>query len=111
MKKGFVIKFTHRNIADIHFDGKDIIIYRIIQEALTNTIKHAEAKQTEITLNHKDGKVSLTIKDDGKGFDPKINKGGRGLKNIVTRSLWLKGNINIDSTPGRGTTITTEFPV
>ena len=50
------------------------------------------------------------IEDDGKGFDTGTKKNGRGLKNIVTRSLWLKGNINIDSTPGRGTTITTEIP-
>jgi signal transduction histidine kinase len=55
--------------------------------------------------------ITIMIEDDGKGFTPGENKTGRGLKNIVTRSLWLKGSLNIDSTPGKGTTITTEIPV
>ena len=114
MKKGFVIKFTHRNIADIHFDGKDIIIYRIIQEALTNTIKHAEAKQTEITLNHKDGKVSLTIKDDGKGFDPKDHENfgkSLGLSIMQERAKLAGGTLQIKSKKGSGTQIHASIPV
>ncbi|TND00511.1 MAG: signal transduction histidine kinase [Bacteroidetes bacterium] len=86
-------------------------IYRIVQEAVNNILKHAEAKEINIQLVGQDDHLSIMIEDDGKGFDPGEKKSGRGLKNIVTRSLWLKGSINIDSSPGRGTTITTEIPV
>jgi two-component system NarL family sensor kinase len=85
-------------------------IYRIVQEAVNNILKHAEAKEINIQLIGQDNHFTIMIEDDGKGFDTGIQKNGRGLKNIVTRSLWLNGNINIDSTPGRGTTITTEIP-
>jgi two-component system, NarL family, sensor kinase len=86
-------------------------IYRIVQEAVNNILKHADAKHIDIQLNGLNDHISIMIEDDGKGFDTTTKKAGRGLKNIVTRSLWLKGNINIDSSPGRGTTITTEIPV
>jgi signal transduction histidine kinase len=86
-------------------------IYRIVQEAVNNILKHADANEINIQLIGQNDHMTIMIEDDGKGFVPGENKQGRGLKNIVTRSLWLKGNINIDSTPGRGTTITTEIPV
>lgn len=86
-------------------------IYRIVQEAVNNILKHAAATEINIQVIGQNDHITIMIEDDGKGFNPETNKGGRGLKNIVTRSLWLKGNINIDSTPGKGTTITTEFPI
>lgn len=86
-------------------------IYRIVQEAVNNILKHADAKNIDIQLVGLEENLSIVIEDDGKGFDTSTKKTGRGLKNIVTRSLWLKGNINIDSSPGRGTTITTEIPM
>jgi two-component system NarL family sensor kinase len=86
-------------------------IYRIVQEAVNNILKHAAATEINIQVLGQKDHITIMIEDDGKGFNPETNKEGRGLKNIVTRSLWLKGNINIDSTPGRGTTITTEFPI
>lgn len=86
-------------------------IYRIVQEAVNNILKHAAASEINIQVIGQNDHITIMIEDDGKGFNPETNKGGRGLKNIVTRSLWLKGNINIDSTPGKGTTITTEFPI
>lgn len=86
-------------------------IYRIVQEAVNNILKHADAQEINIQLIGQDDHLSIMIEDDGKGFDTTTRKTGRGLKNIVTRSLWLKGQINIDSQPGRGTTITTEIPI
>lgn len=86
-------------------------IYRIVQEAVNNILKHAGASEISIQVIGQEDHITIMIEDDGKGFNPQTHKTGRGLKNIVTRSLWLKGNINIDSTPGKGTTITTEFPV
>jgi len=86
-------------------------IYRIIQEAVNNILKHANANEINIQLLGQSDHISIMVEDDGKGFDPLENKSGRGLKNIATRSLWLKGKINIDSRPGHGTTITTEIPL
>ncbi|MDO8998368.1 MAG: sensor histidine kinase [Bacteroidota bacterium] len=86
-------------------------IYRIIQEAVNNILKHADASEINIQLIGLDGHISIMIEDDGKGFTVGKKNTGRGLKNIVTRSLWLKGSLNIDSTPGKGTTITSEIPV
>jgi signal transduction histidine kinase/Tfp pilus assembly protein PilF len=86
-------------------------IYRIVQEAVNNILKHAAASEINIQVIGGEDHITIMVEDDGKGFNPENNKEGRGLKNIVTRSLWLKGSINIDSTPGRGTTITTEFPI
>ncbi len=114
MKKGSTIKFVHRNIGDIDFDGKDIILYRIIQEALTNTIKHADATEIEIMLKQQDGKVSLTFKDNGKGFDPKEHgKFGKnlGLSIMRERAKLAGGILQIKSGKGSGTQIRVSFPV
>jgi signal transduction histidine kinase len=86
-------------------------IYRIIQEAVNNILKHANASEINIQMIGQEDHITIMIEDDGKGFTPGEKSAGRGLKNIVTRSLWLKGSLNIDSTPGKGTTITTEIPV
>jgi two-component system NarL family sensor kinase len=86
-------------------------IYRIIQEAVNNILKHANATEINIQMIGQNDHITVMIEDDGKGFDTSQNNSGRGLKNIVTRSVWLKGVINIDSTPGKGTTITTEIPL
>lgn len=85
-------------------------IYRIIQEAVNNILKHADASEINIQLSGQDKSLLIIIEDDGKGFNSQAPNKGRGLKNIVTRSLWLRGQVNIDSTPGKGTTITTEIP-
>lgn len=87
-------------------------IYRIVQEAVNNIIKHANAKEINIQLVKLDETISIMIEDDGKGFDPvQIKMSGRGLRNITARSEWLHGHITIDSTPGRGTTIFIEIPI
>lgn len=87
-------------------------IYRIIQEAVNNILKHAQAKEIGIQLVRADGQLTVMVEDDGKGFDPaSLKKNGRGLRNITTRSEWLNGKTGIDSTPGRGTTIAIEIPL
>lgn len=87
-------------------------IYRIVQEAVNNILKHADAKEISIQLLKQDNRLSIMIEDDGKGFDiSQVKRMGRGLKNITARSEWLHGTISIDSTPGRGTTIAIEIPL
>jgi signal transduction histidine kinase/Tfp pilus assembly protein PilF len=87
-------------------------IYRIVQEAVNNILKHANAKEINIQLIKQDDHLSIMIEDDGKGFDTALTKkGGRGLRNITARSEWLHGSITIDSTPGKGTTISIVIPI
>lgn len=114
LNRDFSVKFVHRNMTGIDFEGKDIIIYRIIQEALSNVVKHADAQKVEISLQQKEGKISLNIKDNGKGFDPKDH--GRfgkslGLSIMRERVKLAGGTIQIKSMKGSGTQILASIPV
>jgi two-component system NarL family sensor kinase len=115
-------KVTHTGAVKVilHISGMDELIlekqsqfsiYRVVQEAVNNILKHAQAKEISIQLSIQDGQLSLLIEDDGKGFDTRTKIGGRGLGNIRTRLSWLRGKLAIDSTPGMGTTITAAIPI
>jgi signal transduction histidine kinase len=87
-------------------------IYRIIQEAVNNILKHASATEVSIQLLHQDKSLTIMIEDDGKGFDTKlVKKESRGITNITTRAQWLNGAAAFDSQPGRGTTLSIEIPL
>lgn len=86
-------------------------IYRIVQEAVNNIIKHAQAGEIQLQLLQQDDQLVIMIEDDGKGFDRHAVRNGRGMRNIETRANWLNGTTRIDSTPGRGTTIVVEIPL
>jgi PAS domain S-box-containing protein len=77
-------------------------LFRIIQEQLNNIRKYANASKVEITLGIDGRQVKLTIKDNGRGFDPKQKRAGIGLYNIRTRAEVFNGSISIDSSPGNG---------
>lgn len=84
-----------------------IIIYRIIQEILNNTIRHSEAKNVKIEILHLNGKLNLNISDNGRGMElSKIGESnGIGWKNIYSRVNMLNGNMEIKSEIGKGTKI------
>ncbi len=90
-------------------------LYRITQEALANVFRHAEAKQIDAKLSFVDGRVSLQIHDDGKGFDLDEPENaaslGRGLRNIHQRAAEAGGDARIFSLPGRGTTVRVTLPL
>jgi two-component system, NarL family, sensor kinase len=88
-----------------------ITIYRIAQELLNNTMKHAGAKNAIVQLSHSEDTISLTVEDDGKGFDKAILRGARGIgwTNIQTRVEYLKGKTDIQSAPEKGTSIHIEI--
>jgi PAS domain S-box-containing protein len=86
---------------------KEIMLYYIAQEALNNTMKHANARSVTILLKKRKTSVTLEVVDDGRGFDPKVTgKGGMGLRIMQERVAKLDGKVNITSTPGRGTKVT-----
>ncbi len=88
-------------------------LYRIAQEALANTVRHAGARTARITLCTVSGTVRLTVADDGGGFDPAAARraGGLGLASIEERAEWLGGRCRIASAPGAGAGIEVSVPL
>ena len=119
--KDFVNKLSSKTLSvHVYTEGLDkrvdsnieTVLYRVIQECVNNAIKHAGATKLDISLiRDKDG-ISGTIEDNGKGFDvtDKEKFEGIGLKNIITRIEYLKGTVDFDSAPGRGTLIALHVP-
>ena len=98
---------------------QDVIIYRILQEAINNVMKHAQASKLEITTEADAENIYIEISDNGVGFRVKIDEiydgqgsgiHGLGLLNMKERTEMLDGKFNIVSTPGRGTTISLKIP-
>ena len=84
-------------------------VYRIVQESLTNVIKHAEAEHVEIAVVE-DGQVTVSVRDDGRGFDPSLRADGFGLLGMRERVSLVGGELRVDSEPGGGTTVTASLP-
>ncbi|MEM7299284.1 MAG: sensor histidine kinase, partial [Bacteroidota bacterium] len=91
----------------------ELKLYRIIQELISNVLKHAEAKSVVLKLKRLVDKLELEVKDDGKGFDLEYAKknGGMGLKNIESRIHDLGGQVQFNSVKGQGTTIMADIPL
>lgn len=87
----------------------ELTLYRIIKEVVTNTIKHANAKKLSIKIINEANFFKLVIEDDGNGFDTTTVKKGAGLRNIHDRTLILGGTLTVESTIGKGTSITVDI--
>jgi signal transduction histidine kinase len=100
-------------IALNHSLSKEIklTVYRIIQEALTNIVKHSDAKVVEVELQTLPEDLSLLIKDNGKGFNPQLNTTGFGLQGMQERVMALKGKMEIASSLQCGCIITINIPL
>jgi signal transduction histidine kinase len=93
-------------------ENREIMLYRIIQEIVNNTLKHASAGSIKLEFSELDGKIELWYSDDGKGFDvdEKLESKSIGLKSIQSRVNFLNGTMNIESGPGKGTTYSFQIP-
>ncbi len=91
----------------------ETVLYRVLQEAVNNVIKHAAATTLDISIIKDKSSISATIEDNGKGFDSsdKEKFEGIGLRNIITRIGYLKGTVDFDSAPGRGTVVALHVPL
>jgi len=84
----------------------EIVVYRIIQELLNNIVKHANASEALVQLMRQDDRLSITVEDNGKGFDPStVSTRGAGLSNVRSRVDYLKGEMDLRSEPGKGCSI------
>lgn len=90
-----------------------ITIYRIVQELINNAMKHAAAKTAIVQVTKSDHQLTITVEDDGRGFDTSIIKGtnGIGWTNIQNRVDFLKGKLDVNSEPGKGTSVLIEIIV
>jgi signal transduction histidine kinase len=87
-------------------------LYRVVQESLTNIVKHAGARNVSVSLAHRGSAVAAVIEDDGAGFDQRtVREEGIGLLGMRERLALLDGRLEIESRPGTGTTIVAEVPV
>ncbi len=91
-------------------ESKEVFIYRILQEALNNIIKHADASDVLVQLSETEEEYHFIVEDDGKGFDPLQIASGLGLKSIQSRVDFLKGSLDIDTKQGVGTTLSWHIP-
>ncbi len=99
------------SVADLS-EGTGLALYRIAQEALGNAAKHAAPTRIELRLTRAGRDVVLTIADDGRGRDPgQVDTGGLGLVNMRERARQLGGTFELDSRPGRGTTVRVAVPL
>lgn len=87
----------------------EMMIYRTAHELVNNALKHAQAQHINIQIVQETDRVSLTVQDDGVGFDPKVKSEGTGLDNIRSRAQSYNGTMDIFSEAGNGTEVNVEF--
>ncbi|MEO1386980.1 MAG: ATP-binding protein [Cyanobacteria bacterium J06634_6] len=86
-------------------------LYRIVQAALTNIIRHSGATETTLQITSHSQTLYLVIKDNGRGFNPTQNSTGFGLQSMRERTLTLRGQFHLVSEPGAGCLITVQLPL
>ena len=118
----YCTEFTRRTYLPVIFEADsslpqfpdiyNITLYRVLQEALTNIVKHAQASQVWVDLSIEDDIVNLTIQDNGIGFnDANPPSNGIGLAGLHERITIAGGTLNINSTPRHGTILSAQFPL
>ncbi len=109
-RTGMRVNVAASSVPDDLPDEHRTSIYRIVQEALHNCSRHAEAHVVRIVVRQESGSLLLTVQDDGKGFDPRLER-GLGLVGMEERVAHLGGTLRIDSGLGRGTLLAAELPL
>ena len=104
------IKFDSGGFSDDILNEKfKLNFFRIVQEQLNNTLKHAHAGLIKINIGQTNDKLCLCISDNGVGFDTTKRKKGVGISNIFSRAELYKGDVKLISEPGKGCSLTITF--
>jgi signal transduction histidine kinase len=106
------ISYQSFGLEQIAIDQQTAIsIYRIVQELINNTLKHAFANKAIVQISKTEDGLTITVEDDGKGFDTGLlqNNKGMGWSNIQSRIDYLKGKLDVQSAPGKGTSVLIEI--
>lgn len=91
--------------------GLEITVYRIVQELVSNVLKHADAHELSISVTRGPGRISVIVADDGRGFDTSAAADGIGLSNVRARAAAMGAQVIVNSAIGKGTTVSIEGPV
>jgi len=110
-RSGAKVELTLQGDVDRLPDAYRTCVYRVVQEALTNCIRHAQARTIDVSVVGKPDLLQVSITDDGVGLAMERRRAGFGLRGIEERAKELHGTLTIRSAPGRGTTITTRLPL
>jgi signal transduction histidine kinase len=96
----------------VNFENKkdEIILFRILQEFSSNTLKYAEAENLNIALNYLEDKLSIEVNDNGNGFDKNSAEKGSGLINMEKRAELINASFNLESEANKGTKLTIIYP-
>jgi signal transduction histidine kinase len=105
------LAFGRGQASERHSPELETATYRIVQEALTNALKHGGATRAVVEVLETDTTVEITISDDGAGFDPVCHTEGFGVLGMRERAELLHGRLEVDSTPGEGTVIRASLPI
>ena len=109
------LKLEIDNVDGIFEKESEINLYRIVQESVSNILKHADATEARVAIKKDERKIEISIQDNGKGFNPEAasfrepGRGGFGLFGIAERVRMMSGQHMVDSAPGSGTTVTIKF--
>lgn len=110
-KKNLKINFNAEGDFSIIKENKSLLIYRIIQECIQNVLKHSSATRLDISMICVNNEADIMIEDNGCGFNTDEINYGTGLKNIQSRTAFLNGKSDINSTPGKGTVVAIYIPL
>lgn len=105
------LKHSNKKLFDELPGCQKIVLYRIIQEQLNNTIKYSKASRVNINITLTGKRITLIIKDNGIGFDMSKRRSGIGLANIVSRASQFNGHAHIQTAPGMGCQVSIQMPV
>lgn len=89
----------------------EVAAYRIVQEAVSNALRHGAPRQVTVTLREAGDDLAVSVADDGTGFDPAVNRAGVGMASMRERAAELGGTVRLESAPGRGTTVAALLPL
>ncbi|MFE4240668.1 PAS domain-containing sensor histidine kinase [Peribacillus butanolivorans] len=118
--RSYLVRFSEHHHIKIHFDcylncrlntNKEITIYRVIQEALTNIRKYAQTEEATVTIREIDDEIRVVIEDKGKGFDLEKVTRGVGLFSMEERAKAAGGNLSLHSVEEKGTKVFLEIPL
>ncbi len=108
---GINFSLDHKDLTSLPDKDIEIIVFRLIQESLTNTVRHSHASSVEVKLSSTEEVLELSVIDDGIGFDPKISCNSLGLVNMKERAALIGGELNIRSLKNVGTEVHATLPL
>jgi signal transduction histidine kinase len=109
-RTGLVVNVATDRVSDELSDEYKTCIYRVVQEAVHNASLHAAARQIRVTVRQETERLLVSVQDDGRGFEPKIER-GLGLLGMEERVTRLGGSFRIESEPGKGTLLAVDLPL